>query len=198
MTRARYPVLTTVLSVPATVMMLVAGAAHAQTISKCQDAEGNWHYGDFAAEACAEEATITEIDERGLKIKESDAPPTAEELEAQKAEEERQRREDERIAREAAEDRRLLQTYDSAQAIVNARDQRLGALDQELESHRLFRQDLVNERQKAQTAGDGGKVADLDQQIEQYDAAIRRLEEQQMEITEQYSRELERYRELTE
>lgn len=198
MTRARHPVLTTVLSVPAAVLMLIAGAAQAQTISKCQDADGNWHYGDFAAEACAEESTITEIDERGMKVKESDAPPTAEELEAQKAAEERQRQEEERIASEAAEDRRLLQTYDSAQAIVNAREQRLSALDQELVSHRLFRQDLVNERQKVQTDGNGDRVGELDHQIEQYDAAIQRLEEQQTEIREQYNRELERYRELTE
>lgn len=197
MTRARYPGLTIGMPVAAA-LLLAAGAAQAQTISKCQDAEGNWHYGDFAAEACTEESTITEINERGVMVRESDAPPTAEELEAQQAAEEQQRLEEEQVAREAAEDRRLLQTYDSVDAIVRARDQRLGALDQELESHRLFRQDLVNEKQQAQDNGSGDRVSELDRQIEQYDAAIRRLEEQRGDIREQYDQDLERYRELTE
>lgn len=198
-TRARQPVPPGLRSLAAAGLagLLIAGAADAQNITKCQDAEGNWHYGDFAAEACAEESTITEIDERGITVEESEAPPTAEELEAQQAAEEQERLEAERIAGERAEDRRLLQTYDSAEAIIRARDQRISALDQELESHRLFRQDLVDERQSLQAGGNDSTQA-LDRQIEQYDTAMQRLEEQRREVTEEYNRELQRYRELTE
>ncbi|MDZ7842558.1 MAG: DUF4124 domain-containing protein [Gammaproteobacteria bacterium] len=179
------------------VAVLLVGAVHAQSITKCQDAEGNWHYGDFAAEACAEQSTITEIDERGLKVEETDAPPTQDELDARKAEEDRERQEAERRAREEAEDRRLLQTYDSDEAIIRARDQRVSALEQELESHRMFRQDLVDEKQDASVDDNDQRAADLDEQLEQYDAAIQRLEAQRREIIEEYNRELARYRELT-
>lgn len=198
-TRPRQPVPPGLSSLAAAALagLLIAGAADAQNITKCQDAEGNWHYGDFAAEACAEESTITEIDERGITVEESEAPPTAEELEAQQAAEEQERLEAERLARERAEERRLLQTYDSDEAIIRARDQRISALDQELESHQLFRQDLVDERQSLQAGGDDSTEA-LDRQIEQYDSAIQRLEEQRREVTEEYNRELQRYRELTE
>lgn len=177
---------------------LIAGTtAQAQTITKCQDAEGNWHYGDFADEACAEESTFTEIDERGLKVKESEAPPTQEELEAQKAAKAQEQREAERQARKQAEDQRLLQTYDSPQAIVKARDQRVAALERELDSHQLFRQDLVDEKKKEQNDGNGGRIGELDRQIEQYDQAIERLERERREVVQEYNRELERYRKLT-
>lgn len=175
-------------------VLLLAGAVQAQSITKCQDAEGNWHYGDFASTACAEESTITEIDERGQLVRESDAPPTEDELAAQKAAEEQELEEAERRARQAAEDRRLLQTYDSAEAIIDARDKRLAAVEQELESHRLFRQDLVDERQKVQN--DGGGLGELDRQIEQYDAAIQRLEQERRDIMDSYDQDLERYSEL--
>lgn len=194
MSRVMRVVLTRSLSMLAAV--LVAGAAHAQTISKCQDAEGNWHYGDFAAEACAEDANVTELDERGVKIKELEAPPTQEELEAQQAAARQEELEAERRARQQAEDRRLLHTYDSAQAIVNAREQRVTAINQELESHELFRQDLVDERQEAD-GSNNEHAKELDTQIEQYDHAIERLKEERRELVEQYDKELKRYRKLT-
>lgn len=195
MNRARIRLLAPV--APAVLAALVlAGAAQAQSITKCQDSEGNWHYGDFASTACAEESTITEIDERGQLVRESDAPPTEDELAARRAAEEQEREEAERRARQAAEDRRLLHTYDSAEAITDARDKRLTALEQELESHRLFRQDLVDERQKVQN--DGGRLGELDQQIEQYDAAIQRLEQERRNVMDSYEQDLERYSELVE
>lgn len=180
-----------------TAALLLAGAVHAQTITKCQDAEGNWHYGDFAAEACAEQSTITEIDERGLEVDTTEAPPTQDELDARQSEEERERQEAERRAREEAEDRRLLQTYDSDEAIIRARDQRVSALEQELESHRMFRQALVEEKQDTADENNEQRAADLNVQIGQYDTAIERLEEQRREVIEEYDQELERYRELT-
>lgn len=192
---AKYPLPAGLVSLAAAV--LLAGAVHAQTITKCQDEEGNWHYGDFADEACAEQSTITEIDERGLKVDETDAPPTQDELDTRNAEEDRERREAERLARQEAEDRRLLQTYDSDEAIVRARDQRVSALEQELESHRMFRQALVDEKQDASVDDNEQRAADLNEQIEQYDTAIQRLEEQRREVIEEYDQELERYRELT-
>jgi len=198
MIRARFTQLTIPLSIPAALLgvWLMAGTAQAQSITKCQDAEGNWHYGDFAAEACAEESTITEIDERGLKVKESEAPPTQEEIEAQKAAKAQEQRAAERRARQQAEDRRLLQTYDSPQAIIKARDERVAALERELDSHRLFRQDLVDAKKTVQNDGNGERVSELDSQIEQYDQAIERLKRERREVVQEYNRELERYRKL--
>jgi len=196
MTRTSCPQPNPLLHLALSAALLCAGAAQAQTITKCQDADGNWHYGDFAAEACAEDSKVTEIDQRGLKVKETDAPPTQEELDAQKAAEEQARREEERRASEQAEDRRLLQTYDSAQAIIDARDERVRAIEQELDSHEMFRQDLVDEKERVVSDGEEERVEQLNRELEQYDAAIERLERERRETVEEFNHELERYREL--
>ncbi|HSH42242.1 MAG TPA: DUF4124 domain-containing protein, partial [Arenicellales bacterium] len=176
---------------------LTAGAVHAQSITKCQDAEGNWHYGDFAAEACAKKSTVTEMDERGLKMKESDAPPTPEELEAKRAAEEQERLEAERRARQQAENQRLLRVYDSEEAVIRARDERVSAIEQEMESHQLFRQDLVEARDRARSQGNEERANELSAEIRQYDQAIQRLKEERGEVARKYNQDLEKYRELT-
>ena len=60
----------------------------AHAISKCQDANGKWHYGDNAASVCGD-ARITIIDDRGRKIDEVAPPMTVEEFNALEAEEKR-------------------------------------------------------------------------------------------------------------
>lgn len=172
-------------------------AAVGQTITKCQDSEGNWHYGDFAAEACAESSTVTEIDQRGVKLRESEAPPTEEELEQRRAEQQAEEEAAERRAREREEEQRLLRTYDNAQSIISARDQRVAAIERDLESYQLFREDLVEEKQAIQNGGDAERMENLEQQIRQYDQAIETLEEEKAETIEEYNRDLERYRALT-
>ena len=42
--------------------------AMAQEMAKCQDEQGNWHYGDFAAAECANNAEITNMSETGTVI----------------------------------------------------------------------------------------------------------------------------------
>lgn len=177
--------------------LLFAAAAQAQSITKCQDAEGKWHYGDFASEACARDSTITELNERGIKVKQSDAPPTQEELNAQKAAEEKARQEADRRAQEEAENKRLLRTYDSAQSIIDARDERIEAMDRDLESQRLFRQDLVDEKEKLEkNGGEKEHISSLEQQIQQYDKAIESILSQKQETMEEYNQELKEYRDL--
>ena len=67
----------------ALVCALCALPVYSQTIKKCQDEEGKWHYGDNAAEEC-ERSRVTEIDESGALVKHVKAPPTQEELDAKR------------------------------------------------------------------------------------------------------------------
>lgn len=179
--------------------LLLAGTAQAQTITKCQDEDGKWHYGDFASEACSENSTITEIDERGVKVRETEAPPTKDELDAQEAEKRAEQLEAERRRKVEEGEQRLLRTYDTAQSIINARDEHVEAMDRDLDSYRLFRQDLVDERNRLEENKESeGKINNIEQQIQQYDAAIRELQAERRETVEKFNRDLERYRELTE
>ena len=181
------------------VVLAFSGAARAQvTITKCQDADGNWHYGDFAAEACAQDSKITEIDQRGIQVRETDAPPTQQEIDARKKAEEQARLEAEREAEQRRRDNQLLQTYDSAAAIEEARDARLDALDREMESHLLFQQDLVDEKESLKNnEQDSERMSSLDEQIQQYDQAIEKLKSERQAIIDEYDADLERYRALT-
>jgi len=185
------------------------GAAGAQTIKKCQDADGKWHYGDFAAEQC-EQSRITEIDDRGLKVREREVPPTQEEIRARdeaaaRLEEERRELEAQRLV-----DQRLLSTYESPEAIVRARDERLEAIQTSIHINEDFlarlqqrRQEQVEIRDDSKTPSDQRaraeqRIEKLDSQIRQYEGAIESKMQERSHVKERYGADLERYRELLE
>jgi len=103
---------------------LVAGAR----ITKCQDADGKWHYGDAAAQEC-EDSKWTALNARGVVVDEKDVPPTAAELHARKMAAAEERREQARKAKEEAEWQRMLSVYDKEEFIIFARDTRLENLN---------------------------------------------------------------------
>lgn len=177
---------------------LAWGAAQAQTITKCQDKNGKWHYGDYASQACAKDSTITKMDERGMTVQKLSAPPTEKELEERKAEAQKQQEEAAERAKQEAEDQRLLKTYDSAQSIIEARDERVDAMDRKLESQQLFRQDLVDEKNQLKDDEQNHKhIQMLNRHIEQYDKAIETIQSERQATIEDYDEQLKRYRELT-
>jgi len=183
---------------PLILTLLSISVAQGQPITKCQDEDGNWHYGDFASEACAEESTVTEMDERGQTVGKRQAPPSREELAAEEAAAIAEQQEAERQVREQEANQRLLRTYDSLEGIIQARDARLESVDQDLESHRLFRQDLVDERKRLlDGGGDPERIRLIEQEIEAYDDAIRALRENRQATMEEYNADVERYREIT-
>src|SRR5688572_15065128 len=113
-------------------LLLATTAVFAQTkgvrISKCQDANGKWHYGDAAAEACAK-SKVEVLNSEGIKKKEIAAPPT----EAELAERERRKDEIEREKRAAEDsikrDKILLSTYGHEDDIVLVRDRKLAQVE---------------------------------------------------------------------
>ncbi|MDH3282101.1 MAG: hypothetical protein OEQ18_13365 [Gammaproteobacteria bacterium] len=182
-------------------MLLGLGLTAAQpvvagTIKKCQDAHGKWHYGDFAAQACAQ-TKITEIDNQGLKVKEQDAPPTAAELQ-----ERRDQAADAEKAATAARERELLRkrilgTYDSEESIVRTRDNRVKALNQAIETDRKLRGRLVarlNRIKRDQSLADDAES--VKHQIAEYDNAILSKEEMRQSIVARFAEELALYRSL--
>lgn len=175
----------------------VAGpAAAATTIKKCQDASGTWHYGDFAAQEC-ERAKITEIDGRGLKVDERAPPPTQEELDARREARQRAKEAETARARQAELDHRLLDTYDSVDSLIQARDERVSAFDRSILSDESFREQLQGELQDMQAHG--AKQADLDtlrSQIAEYDRVIAGKRRDRDNLLERFNNDLERFRQL--
>ena len=152
-----------------------ASAESAQTIKKCQDEEGKWHYGDQAAEACAR-SRITEINDRGLKV---DETLPVDEVEAARQQEEADRSAEIRAREQKAKDQRVLAMYDSEQAIVYSRDQRLNSIDNYIEIHNELLDGLVvNLKRMEKDAGasptkqEKKQILSQKSQIADYEAAI--------------------------
>ncbi len=170
--------------------------AAAATIKKCQDANGKWHYGDVAAQACAQ-TKITEIDNQGLTVKEQEAPLSAAELA-----ERRQQQANAHQAEEAARERELLRkrilgTYDSEESIVRTRDNRIKAVDQAITTDRKLRDRLVARLKKIE--GDQARAeeaASIKLQIAEYDQAIVAKQEMRASIVVRFDEELTLYRSL--
>ena len=184
---------------------LVAGAA---TISKCQDADGQWHYGDFAAEVCAQ-SKVTRMNSQGIKVGEEAAPLTEEEL-AEKKKNEAEQAEQRRLVEEReAKRRRIVAIYDSEADIMRSRDTHLASVDQRMRTEESILSALLGrvERLEAEIAqAEGQPRADallerkksLDRQVRQFQTALAKSSEERVKIISDYEDEVSVYRELTE
>lgn len=187
------------------VLALASASASAQTIKKCKDADGTWHYGDFAAAEC-ERSKITELSETGMKVDEQGLPPTREEL---RAEQERQRRQqDEKQTRleQTRRDNMLLMTYESEQSILSARDQRLQAIDAYIEANRGFVDRLRDQLAELEARAKASSLkkperAEIERQIDstlgqitEYEMATDVKMQERTAIEQRYADELSRYR----
>lgn len=179
------------------------GDAAAQTIKKCQDATGKWHYGDIAAEECAR-SRVTEIDNRGLKVDVHEAPPTRAELEAAREAEATREQEQERAEEQRRRDNHLLATYDSEQSIIRARDERLESLGKLLKNDETYKaklQENLNDLQKleAKASSDEKLQQDIEAlrtQIHEYEQAIDSRLRQRELVMGRYNSDLNRYRDI--
>lgn len=178
----------------------------AQTIKKCQDADGKWHYGDHAAMECEQSARVTEIDEEGDMVSETDAPPTQEELDAKLRAEEQMVEQEEAAAVQARMDQRLLVTYESADRILQTRDALLAAIDSAIDADQILRQRLIGELGKLESTKDGEtgellatpeELDSLRQQIADFDASVRDRRAKRKIAEDKYDLEHKRFQELT-
>lgn len=196
------------------VLLLIAAPVVAQTsgskqrISKCQDANGKWHYGDSAAEACAK-SKIEVLSGEGIKKNEIAAPPTEAELadrERRKDELDREKRSTEENAKR---DKILLSTYGHEDDILLVRDRKLAQIEATVKASndtvkslraalgRLETQKQDEEKKDAKAAAQTGKsIQETQAQIERHEGSIAQKRKEQEQMRKQYAEELERYREL--
>ncbi|MDH3693223.1 MAG: hypothetical protein OER96_01455 [Gammaproteobacteria bacterium] len=187
--------------------LLTANTTMAQsTIQKCQDADGKWHYGDYAADACAQSIIESMDGESGLKTGEEGLPPTKEEQEAQAAAEAAEEAEKENRVEQRARENRILAIYESEEQIINARDQRVKAAMDSIEfnntmktrlQERLtgFEEQAKNESLKEKDrAALQERITALKSQIAAYDSATAAKEKEMQDIETHYNGDLEFYR----
>jgi len=177
-------------------------------IKKCQDAQGRWHYGDDASDACAHSKVI-ELDTRGIERREIAAPLTAAELKAReqnRAEEEKQQKLAEEQKRH---DQQLLATYAIEDDIILTRDRKLSEINGQIRASQDTLDSLRKSfsRVQAQAADEQrtGKavspqtaktIANNEAQIAKHEAYIQSLKKEQDTVRTQFQADLERFREL--
>lgn len=192
--------------IPILFSVLLILPVSAQTIKKCQDADGKWHYGDHAALECEKSARITEIDEEGDTVSEIDAPPSQEELDA------KLRADEQRVEQETAAsvqqrlDQRLLVTYESADRILQTRDALLAAIDSAIDADQILRERLVDElgrlesykdEETGEIQTDPEELEAIKRQIAEFDESIRDRRTNREIARDKYDMEHKRFLELT-
>ena len=173
------------------------GAADNKTrINKCQDAQGRWHYGDTAAAACAQ-SKIEVMDQRGLRVKEVAAPPSAAELKAREADGQAAERAKQQAVEQAKRDKQLLATYGHEDDIALGRDRRLADVKAQMSTIESTLDTLRATLTRMQTqTGTAENIAKTEAQIAKQEAFLAERMREQESIKARYTEELTRYREL--
>ena len=188
----------------------VAGAFAAtkdQTIKKCKDATGRWHYGDTAAEECAM-SKITVMSDEGMTRKVIAAPPTEQELKEREARKEVEETEQQRAKDQAKKDALLLSTYGVEEDIIYIRDRKIAQVESSIkaseETLKTLRAALTRMEAQAADEEKSGKadpstaknIEQTKKQIARHESVVADKRGEQDALRKQYTAELERYREL--
>lgn len=196
------PVRLVLFLLPAFLVFPIAG----YPISKCQDENGKWHYGDNAASVCGN-ARITIMDDRGRKVDEVAPPMTVEEFNALEAEEIRKAAEDKLEAKRQQERRRILAIYPREESIIRARDERLKGMDNNIRVQEELMDDMrldLKALEAKKVPADATAKMKLESRkklqqanIDEYYQAITRLRREREQAAQKYDRILREFRELT-
>jgi len=186
-------------------LMSVMYATSAHAIKKCQDEEGNWHYGDGAASACVK-AKVTELNNRGFVKGEEEAPKTKEQIEAERATVEKLealRLEEEQAK---AERERILSVYQSEADIERQQDNQLYSVDSSIAVHEVYLKRMgekITRLEEKQSTLKGAWVKRNKEEIEasklkiaEFEKELKNLEQQKQDIKVRFAREKQMYREL--
>ena len=178
-----------------------------QTIKKCQDATGRWHYGDTAAEECAK-SKITVMNDEGITKKVIAAPLTEQELKEHEANKEAEAVAQKQAQEQAKKDALLLSSYGVENDITYIRDRKIAQIEASIKASEQTLTPLraALARMEAQVA-DESKSGKADEtavknieltkaQITRHEAAIADKHKEQDAIRVEYDQDLARYREL--
>jgi len=177
-------------------------------IKKCKDATGKWHYGDDAAEECAQ-SKVTVISEKGFTKKVIAAPLTETELKERELKKEELEKEQKSAEDQAKRDALLLSTYGVEDDINYVRDRKVAQIESSIhaseETLKSLRGALARMEAQAADESKGDKtaaeqtaknIAQTKTQITRHEAVVAARKKEQEDIRNQYAADLARYREL--
>ena len=192
----KYPAI--VVFTAALYLALPLSSAVGQQIKKCQDSEGNWHYGNFADQACQDSA-VDELHETGITINTDLPPPSPEDMERKARMEEALK-----IQQEFSEDQRkrdleVLRIYGSEETIVSTRDRKLASIDNNIEITRQIKEGTIKDIEKLKKMKQTKKVErqlqEREDAVKSYNRVIRHNLTEREKLSEKYITILNEFRE---
>ncbi len=178
-------------------------AAHA--IKKCQDSDGNWHYGDIAVNQC-NKSKVTTLNSRGFIASEKDAPKTPEQIQKEADENAKAEADAERIKAEEDERIRILSVYETEADIDRQRDNQIGSVNSNMAVHKAYVKSVTAKIQRLKKKGadfTGGRkklnleeIAEAQARVDESTAELIKLEEQKTSIVNRFAEEKKIYLEL--
>jgi predicted RNase H-like nuclease (RuvC/YqgF family) len=188
---------------------LFTGSAANAAIMKCQDAQGNWHYGDHAAAACRKtRAKVMELSTQTGHETVMKSAPTKAELKQRADEKAAAEAKKKKQAEQAREDKILRDSYATEQDIIFERDRKLKELQDSIDANestvKSLKAVLARSEQRVAEEKKRGKVSKNSQktlefsrkQVEEHEASLVDLRKQLVETRKKYDENLERYRDM--
>jgi len=171
------------------VMMSVFPSIVYAKITKCKDANGNWHYGSNASSLCADSSEITSLNKSGVEVKKIAAVKTKQQLLLEKEQRDKELEELNKAKFEQAEKERILMVYHSEKDIARVRANQLDALQQKEDQHTSYidalnRQKESFEKKKSKTTNKV-LIKKLDEKILASDAEIKKSEKRIVDLKEE-------------
>lgn len=176
---------------------MATGPAFAQTIKKCQDADGNWHYGNVADAACAD-AVVDELNESGTKVGEDLPPPSEEELLRKEQMEDAIEEQKQFSATQRKQDLEVVRIYGSEETIVATRDRKIAAIDNNVDVTRQIKEGTMKDISKLRKLKQSDKVkrllAERETAVESYDRVIKHNLSERDKLASKYDKILVDFR----
>ena len=118
-------------------ILLSFSASSAAGMKKCQDADGNWHYGDSAVKSC-ENSKITTLTKRGF-IDSEESPPKTQKQRNEELQQAELFAQNEAQKKAVADDRlRILSIYETEGDIDRQRDNQLDSVKSKIDVHGAY------------------------------------------------------------
>jgi len=169
-------------------------------VKKCQDANGQWHYGNYAASECVSE-NVTELLEDGRSVDVRVVLPTNEELAAEQLKEEEVKNAKIREEEKKRIDAQLLRKYESEQNLINIRDKKLAELQKKKSFNTVQLQILVadmEKRTKPKNDLEEQELHELQQLIGRYERAVAQTDNTIERTIDEFDQLLSRFRLIAE
>lgn len=155
-------------------------------ITKCQDENGKWHYGDNASDKCARTNKIVKMNQRGVKVGEVAGEKTEVEKDQEQLAKEQAKIEQQKELAAMEEKNRILSIYETESDIDRARENVVTSLEQQKAVHdayivSLTRRREASERKMQKIKAEKQKVR-IQEQIVQIDKDVEKSRKAKLDL----------------